>query len=82
MENEQRKVNTEPLAQVKLTEDQVKHALAEYLMKNDEFKSMVDGKKILLTTNWHTTKWSDPEVLAVCAVFEVIEEQSSDDASN
>ena len=75
-------VATSRLAQVSLTENQVKQAIAEFLVKNEEFKTMTDGKRVLLTTNWQTSKWSSPDSMVICDVLEINEEQSSEVSSN
>jgi len=53
-----------------LTEEQVQSAILEYLLKHDEFKEIVTGKPIIVTTDWHTTKWSNPDVLVHLVVRE------------
>ena len=75
-------VATSRLAQISLTENQVKQAIAEFLVKNEEFKTMTDGKRVLLTTNWQTSKWSSPDSMVICDVLEINEEQSSEVSSN
>ena len=58
------------LASAKLTEPQVQTALLEFLLKNEEFKDMIVGKGIAVSTQWQTSKWSDPDALVHIFVTE------------
>ena len=57
------------VASIKLSEDQVKTAVVDMLLKNEEFASVVGDNEVYLTTRWLTDKWSDPNVLVYLEVF-------------
>jgi len=59
------------LGTVNLTEVQVKQAIVDFLYKNDEFKELVDNKRIALVTEWQTSKWSNPNILVQLGIIDV-----------
>ena len=51
------------LANARLTEVQVQQAIAEFLLKSEELKQAIEGKRIKIHVTWQTSKWSDPNAL-------------------
>ena len=51
------------LAQMRLTEQQVQQAIAEFLMKDEKLNALAQQKQLRLVTQWQTHKWSDPNAL-------------------
>ena len=48
------------IATAQLTEEQVRVAVVEYLLKSEELKEAIEGKATRAVTQWQTSKWSDP----------------------
>jgi len=51
------------VATARLTEEQVRLAIAEFLFKNEELREAVQDLQVIVVTNWQTTKWSDPDAM-------------------
>ena len=74
MENEEKTALGRPMAKVGLTEEQVRHALIDFVLKNDEVKELVQDKNVVVFPVWHTTKWSDQNVLVHLDIVESVDE--------
>jgi hypothetical protein len=59
------------LGTVSLTENQVKQAIVDFLYKDDEFKKLVNNKRIALVTEWQTSKWSKPNELVHLNIIDI-----------
>jgi hypothetical protein len=62
------------IASTKLTEENVRHAIVQFLLKNDEFSELVGEKKVIISTDWQVSKWSDPNAFVHVNVVEPINE--------
>ena len=73
-ENETAEVKVTKLGSVSLTENQVKQAIVAFLYKSDEFKDLVNDRKVALITQWQTSKWSDPNSFVHLDIIDVPED--------
>ena len=74
IETEQNDVQVKPLLRAKLSEEQVRQALVEYLLKNDEVKAAIGDKSVLVVPSWQTSKWSDPNAFVYLEIAEAIDD--------
>ena len=66
------------LASVNLTQAQVERLLAKSLIEeNEELSGLLDGKKVFMSTQWQTSKWSDPNAMVYLVFVEDNEEATS-----
>ena len=70
--------NEKPLAEIRLSEEQVRTAIIEFSLKNEEFSSLVKDKSVLVTPVWQTTKWSNPDAFVHLYVAEATDEDLKD----
>ena len=66
------------IGRVQLSELQVRHAIVDYLLKNEKFKELVVGKQTFVIPRWQTSKWDDPDALVHVEVAEYIGEPPAD----
>ena len=71
--------NEKPLAEIRLTEEQVRTAILEFALKNEEFSDLVKDKSVLVTPVWQTTKWSNPDAFVHLYVAEATDEDLEGD---
>ena len=62
------------IASTSLTEENVRTAIVQFLLKNDDFSKLVGEKKVIISTNWQVSKWSDPNAFVHVNVVEPIDE--------
>jgi hypothetical protein len=62
------------IASTKLSEENVRTAIAQFLLKNDEFAELIGDKKVILSTSWQVSKWSDPDAFVHISVVEPTDE--------
>ena len=62
------------IASTSLTEENVRTAIVQFLLKNDDFSKLVGEKKVIISTNWQVSKWSDPNAFVHVSVVEPIDE--------
>ena len=59
------------IAQIKFTLNELKRIAVDEILKNDEARAALEGKKIKVEVDWHVFKWDDPEHIATFTVSEV-----------
>jgi len=67
----------EIIASLRLTEQQVNQALAQYVLNNEELKELIGSKKVMILPKWQTTKWSDKDSLVFLDFVEVLEQEET-----
>lgn len=65
-----------------LTDEDLKIALLQYLIKNEEVNEALSGKTVSVIPEWQVTKWSDPDVFVRVNVVENISEESTEEGSS
>ncbi len=58
------------IAQIKLTISELKRIAVDEILKNDEARAALEGKKIKVEVDWHVFKWDDAEHIATFTVLE------------
>ena len=58
------------IAEIKFTESELKKIAVNEILKNDDAKAALDGKKIRVVVDWHVFKWDDPDSIATFTMFE------------
>ena len=58
------------IAQIKFTLNELKRIAVDEILKNDEARAALEGKKIKVEVDWHVFKWDDPEHIATFTVSE------------
>ncbi len=63
-ENNAENKAAELLATANLTQEQVEMLMVKALLQeNAELSNAIEGKSVAVRTQWHTTKWSDPNAM-------------------
>ena len=70
------------IASTKLTEENVRTAIVQFLLKNDEFSDLVKDKKVIITTDWQVSKWSDADAFVHVSVVEPTNEVDTDESES
>ena len=58
------------VAQIKFTEKELKKMAVDEVLKNDDARVALEGKRIKVEVDWHVFKWDDPEHIATFTLFE------------
>ena len=58
------------IAQIKFTVKELKKMAVDELLKNEDARLALEGKKIRVEVDWHIFKWDDPEHIATFTLLE------------
>lgn len=64
-------LNDRRLAQIKLSENDIKSLVVDHILKNSKVAKHIDGKRFSVDIDWHVFKWDDPDYFATCTLVEV-----------
>jgi hypothetical protein len=58
------------IARVKLSSDDLKRIIVNEILKNESARKALEGKNIIVDTDWHVFKWDNPKHLVTITLAE------------